>query len=211
MDVREKILSTATEEFLKNGIKCMSVQKLVEPLGISTKTFYKYFKNKEELLEEVLTSLYIQQFKVLKEDSNTENPIHLLLQIWSTAFLRENNVNYQFYNDLQYYYPEVESRVERKVGEDFWTEFRQLINRGIENDLFLKNSQPDVVLEAISVLYSVAVKTEQFGKFGLSPKIIFQNTLAVLIRGICTAKGLDDFEKYNQSIFANNQSSITSN
>ena len=204
MDVKEKILTRATEEFLKNGIKCMSVQKLVVPLGISTKTFYKYFKNKEELLEEVLTLLYIQQFRRIKYDSNTENPIHLLLQIWSMAFQRENNVNYRFYKDLHYYYPEVESRVEKKVGEDFWTEFRHLINRGIENDLFLKDTMPDVVLEAISVLYYASVRTEQFEKFELSPKIIFQNTLAVLIRGICTPKGLDDFEKYSKSIFDNN-------
>ncbi|WP_319590838.1 helix-turn-helix domain-containing protein [uncultured Draconibacterium sp.] len=204
MDVKEKILSRATEEFLKNGIKCMSVQKLVVPLGISTKTFYKYFKNKEELLEEVLTLLYIQQFKRIEEDSNTENPIHLLLQIWSMAFQRENDVNHKFYYDLHQYYPEVESRVENRVGQDFWKEFRHLINIGIENDLFLKTTQPDVVLEAISVLYSVSVRTEQFEKFGLSPTIIFQNTLAVLIRGICTSKGLDDFEKYNQPIFENN-------
>lgn len=204
MDVKEKILSRATAEFLKNGIKCMSVQKLVVPLGISTKTFYKYFKNKEELLEEVLTLLYIQQFKRIEEDSNTENPIHLLLQIWSMAFQRENDVNYKFYNDLHHYYPEVESRVENRVGQDFWKEFRHLINRGIENDLFLKTTHPDVVLEAISVLYSVSVRTDQFEKFGLSPTIIFQNTLAVLIRGICTSKGLDDFEKYNQPIFENN-------
>ncbi len=182
----------------------MSVQKLVVPLGISTKTFYKYFKNKEELLEEVLTLLYIQQFKRIEEDSNTENPIHLLLQIWSMAFQRENDVNHKFYYDLHQYYPEVESRVENRVGQDFWKEFRHLINIGIENDLFLKTTQPDVVLEAISVLYSVSVRTEQFEKFGLSPTIIFQNTLAVLIRGICTSKGLDDFEKYNQPIFENN-------
>jgi len=55
--MKKEILQTSLKQFLKHGIRQMSIQKLVEPLGISTKTVYKYFKNKEELLEEENKSL----------------------------------------------------------------------------------------------------------------------------------------------------------
>ena len=65
--MKEEILQTSLKQFLKHGIREMSIQKLVEPMGISTKTVYKYFKNKEELLEEALHLHYAQQFQILEE------------------------------------------------------------------------------------------------------------------------------------------------
>ena len=50
--MKRKILQTSLEQFLKYGIRKMSVQKLVEPLPISTKTVYKHSKNKEDLGKE---------------------------------------------------------------------------------------------------------------------------------------------------------------
>ena len=79
MDVREKILLKAKEEFLNKGTRDMSVQSLVVPLSISTKTFYKYFKNKEDLLEEILILHYNQQFAIIRDSSKEQNPVQLFV------------------------------------------------------------------------------------------------------------------------------------
>ena len=55
----------------------MSVQKLVSPMGISTKTVYKYFKNKEELLEEVLRYYFAQQFQLFERFLEEKNTIFI--------------------------------------------------------------------------------------------------------------------------------------
>lgn len=60
--MKEEILQTSIGQFLKDGIGKMSIQKLVEPLRISSKTVYKYFKYKEEFLEEALNLFHAQQF-----------------------------------------------------------------------------------------------------------------------------------------------------
>jgi len=194
--MKEKILVKAREEFFQQGIRKMLVQNLVGPLGISTKTFYKYFKNKEALLEEILTMLYYEQFNILKEYSKKQNPVQLLLTIWAKAFNQENNVNNKFYHDLKYYYPELERRVEAKVGQEFWLEFIQLIKRGINEGLFLEGILPDVVMESISVLYSTSVRTDQYAKFNISIEDSFLNTVAPIIRGICTDEGLIAYQEY---------------
>jgi|GEM_PF-6404815 len=46
-DVKDKILHTSIEHLLKNGIREMAVHKLSASLKISTKTFYRYYRNKE--------------------------------------------------------------------------------------------------------------------------------------------------------------------
>ena len=73
--MKEEILQTSLDQFLKYGIREMSIQKLIEPLGISTKTVYKYFKNKEELLEEALHLHFAGQYKLLEQLSADERVI----------------------------------------------------------------------------------------------------------------------------------------
>src|SRR3954454_18438505 len=110
--MKEEILQTALKQFLKYGIREMSIQKLVEPMGISTKTVYKYFKNKEELLEEALQLHYAQQFQTLEERIEDQKVVPLLLDIWYLAFEREYKVTNAFYQDLNYYYPELERKIQ---------------------------------------------------------------------------------------------------
>ena len=105
--MKEKILQTSLEQFLKFGIRKMSIQKLVSPLGISTKTVYKYFKNKEELLKEVLNLHYNQQYQLLEKLSENQNAVTLFYDIWHQAVLREFGINNIFFRDLHYYYPEL--------------------------------------------------------------------------------------------------------
>jgi len=45
--MKEKIIEIALQQFLKHGIRKMTVQKLTGPLGVSTKTVYNFFNNKE--------------------------------------------------------------------------------------------------------------------------------------------------------------------
>jgi len=50
MTQKEIIIEVSLQQFLKHGIKQTTIQKLIEPLRLSTKTFYKYFADKEDLL-----------------------------------------------------------------------------------------------------------------------------------------------------------------
>ncbi|MEO6731986.1 MAG: TetR/AcrR family transcriptional regulator, partial [Ferruginibacter sp.] len=83
--MKEEIIQTSLKQFLKHGIREMSIQKLIEPLGISTKTVYKYFKNKEELLEEALNLYHAQRYRNLDHLSAEGDVIPLFFDIWYTS------------------------------------------------------------------------------------------------------------------------------
>ena len=51
MTIKQKIIQGALQQFLTHGIRKMTMQKLVEAMGLSTKTVYKYFTDKEDLLQ----------------------------------------------------------------------------------------------------------------------------------------------------------------
>jgi AcrR family transcriptional regulator len=194
--MKDEILQTALKQFLKSGIREMSIQKLVEPMGISTKTVYKYFKNKEQLLEEALHFYHLQQFQLLEELSAQQKTVPLVLNIWYTAFERDYKVTNSFFRDLKYYYPEVERKIQRVISVKFIQQFKQILQNGIEEGVFREDTNPDIVMESIFILYDAATKTERFKPFRISPFDILQHTIFVYIKGFCTPKGIEELEAH---------------
>ena len=49
-ELRERIIMTATEAFTLKGIKCITMDDIAAALGISKRTLYEVFADKESLL-----------------------------------------------------------------------------------------------------------------------------------------------------------------
>jgi AcrR family transcriptional regulator len=197
--MKNEILQTALEQFIKYGIREMSIQRLIEPLGISTKTVYKYFKNKEELLEQALHLHYAQQYQMLEELSVDQNVLSLFLDVWYGAFEIEYKVTNVFFHDLKYYYPDLERKIQAAIGIKFTKQFIQIIKKGMDEGVFQDNINPAVVMEGIYVLYDAAVRTERYKPFRVSPFDVLMNTIVVYIRGFCTDKGIGELEQHIQN------------
>ena len=194
--MREKILQTAFDLFMKHGIRKMSIHKLSKSLRISTKTVYKYFENKEALLEKVLEMFREQRFQTFEKVNDSSETIPLMLDTWYMAIKKEYIVNNKFYNDLQYYYPELESKSEKEFGHKYWIFLHQAFMKGIEDGVLQSNIMPLVAMEGISALYSAVARSEQFDKFGASTYQLFKNTIVPFIRGLCTPKGVIQLEEH---------------
>jgi AcrR family transcriptional regulator len=197
--MKEEILHKSLQLFLKYGIREISNQKLVELLGISTKTVYKYFKNKEELLEEALNLLNTQSFKEWENQLVTYNTVALFCNIWYRAVEAEYNVNKVFYHDLLYYYPELHKKNEARLTKKFKEQFIQIIQKGIEEGYFQATINPDVVFETISILFKAIAREGRYQGFRLSSYEIMFHTIAVFIRGFYTQKGIQLLEEYIQT------------
>jgi AcrR family transcriptional regulator len=201
--MKEEILQKSLDQFLKYGIRDMTNQKLVELLGISTKTIYKYFKNKEELLEEALYLFHAQVQEKLRNLPAGKDAVCLFYDFWHKAVMDHYDVSNVFYTDINEYYPEFARKIEAAVTGKYSQEFIRILHNGIEEGSFRKDIIPEVVLENIFSHFEVIVRSDRFKRFHLSPDIILYNTIATTIRGICTAKGveeLDDHLKTNYSL-----------
>lgn len=194
--MKEEILQKSLHLFLKNGIRSMSNNKLVEFLGISTKTVYKHFTNKEELLEAVLYRYHNMQFEKLQHLPNDQNAACLFFDVWQLAFETEYKVNKVFYDDLSYYYPELEKKVEKVIGKKFEKHFLSIILKGIAEGSFRKEVDPEIALQSVFVLHRAAVRTERFKKFRLPASELYSDTTAVFIRGLCTNEGIHALDKH---------------
>jgi len=198
--MKEEIVQKSLKLFLKHGIRKMSNQKLVDSLGISTKTIYKYFKNKEELLEEVLHFYHNRQYDMLQNLPNEQHAACLFFDVWQIAVEMEYEVNKAFYLDLHHYYPELEKKVEGAIAQRFERHFLSIIHRGVEQGAFRPDILPEVALRSILTLHRAAVRAEPFKQFRLSPTDLLLNTTATYIRGLCTEGGLIALEEHIRTL-----------
>jgi len=189
--MKEKIIEASLQQFLLHGIKEITMQKLVVPLGISTKTMYKYFTNKEDLLEECLKVHYGEADKTLKDIlTGSPNPVVSLFRVYYIALEQDFGINHLFYHDLNYYYPDLQDKVIREYSNGALEAVTTLIRQGIDGAYFLDYLIAPVVLETLTILYTSVTRSNAYKQFGMKRDVV-KHTIDIYLRGICTAKGLE--------------------
>jgi AcrR family transcriptional regulator len=198
--MKNEILQTSLEQFLKFGIRKMSVQKLVEPLGISTKTVYKHFKNKEDLLKEALHLYYHQKHQLLEGRASEQNVVSLLCDIWYKSLEAELQINQIFFRDLLHYYPELNERFAATTDKVFTDLFMRILKRGIKEGLLKEDIIPQVALDGMYVLCAAIVRQQLFKKIRITSLDLQINTMLIYVRGLCTGSGRKEFNEYVQTL-----------
>ncbi len=67
MNTRERILSHSFNLFMKRGYTSVNISHILDDLNLSRGGFYHHFKNKEEVLKEVMEKYYIEQLNYLTD------------------------------------------------------------------------------------------------------------------------------------------------
>ena len=116
MDNRQRIIDEAAELFKIYGIRSVTMDSIANQLGISKRTIYEIFADKDELLEGVLMSMAEKQkelvTKILAESENAIAAIFKLLEINRDNF---QTMSVAFQADLKKYHHDVLMKKNRKM------------------------------------------------------------------------------------------------
>ena len=114
---KEMIIEQAAKMFAEQGIKSIRMDDIAKTLGVSKRTLYEMFEDKEELL--YLSIRYMQQQRMAKVEAklreNTDSLIYLFESIEMMMGNRE--LHRRISNNLSKFYPTTFERV-RKESED---------------------------------------------------------------------------------------------
>ncbi len=189
--LKEQIVEQSLKEFLEHGIRSMTMQKLASALGISTKTLYKFFADKEALLEGCLMVHYADMEQEIKGIVDAEpNPVDFICAVYEKSTALDFGANHLFYHDLNYYYPELQDKVIVRNAGLIGDILIGALQLGIAEGYFLRYLQPLVVLQALNVLYTSVTRYDTYKNFNLSSEELVKHTIDIYLRGICTEKGL---------------------
>ncbi len=102
--MKEKIISKASEMFLKLGFKSVTMDDIAGEMCISKKTIYKYFCNKELLIEESTAMVHKEIHEIIDTIISKEyNAIEENFEIRKMFKAIDNSPIFQLKN----HYPEI--------------------------------------------------------------------------------------------------------
>jgi len=176
--------------FGKYGIKSMTMDSLAEEMGISKRTIYEQFKDKDTLLMEVIAYYKNQteeQAHALIEQS--DNAIEALFRIMKMTIGQMMRMSPAFFHDMRKYHQKV-FRAFAEPGEirDFRIT-RKLIEKGMAQQVFRSDINIDIVNHTLHTLFDLFGHDSKLVDAGFNRKDMFDHIIIPFFRGISTPKG----------------------
>ena len=118
MEIKERIIAKAGDLFFQYGVKSVSMDELAFSLGISKRTIYENFKDKNEILLSLLMNMRDKRNKVIDSlISQTSNVVEIFIKIIEIQ-QSSPNCNAKFFEDIRKYYPHVNEFIEKDVDKN---------------------------------------------------------------------------------------------
>ncbi|TRZ46263.1 TetR/AcrR family transcriptional regulator [Robertkochia solimangrovi] len=196
--MKEKILDKSAEMFLHLGFKSVTLDDIANSIGISKKTIYQHFSNKNELVEACVFHLFDRitcSLESIKEES--ENPIEELFRIkWVIRQQLKNEANSPYFQ-LKKYYPKT-FKCFRNRQKGYMLEcVVENITKGIEMGLFRKELDVDFT-GRMYFAGMISTKDEEVFPLDIYPKDHLADLfLDYHLRAIVTPKGLETLDQFN--------------
>ncbi|WP_338377530.1 TetR/AcrR family transcriptional regulator [uncultured Flavobacterium sp.] len=106
--MKEEIIQKALDHFLKNGSKIITMDDIANEFGLSKKTLYTLFKNKEALITEAVSLLWNDYLKDVQEIiESEENPIEKIILIYKRAIEIVSSIEPIFIVSLKKYHNKI--------------------------------------------------------------------------------------------------------
>lgn len=188
----ERIIKTATKLFLQNGVKSVTIDRIVKELHTSKRTVYKFFPDKTALLKACLA---VYHSKVKAENDAiieaSDNAIAAMGKLLQQIIRRANVVNPNFFNDILHYYPGLLNESYRNTGNFAHQNFEDLAHWGIEEGIFDKEVDVEVTVKTVLTMLKLLKDTRQFPVEAFSKERLTFGILIPYMKGLCTEKGLE--------------------
>ena len=198
MEPKERILSRAEELFMKFGIRSVSMDDIANHLGMSKKTLYQYFADKDELVMGVVDG-HIQglQQECSVCHTDAKDAIHEIFMTMERIMVQFSNMNPMLLYDLEKFHYKAYQRFREHKDKFLLKIIRDNIEWGIKDELYRPEVNVDVMskfrIESMMIPFNVTVFPP--GKYNLAAisEMIIEN----FTYGLATIKGHKLIQKYN--------------
>ena len=199
--MKQKIIEEAERLFWKYGVRSVTLDDIAKRLGISKKTIYQHFADKEEIICQVIT----QHFNGTKNEAECEligahNPVEEVLRMSEVVRKHANGVNTSLFFDIQRHYPKAWTIYKQFKEEYILASIRDNLQRGLEQGLY----RADIDLEIMSRLrlecIQLGFNDEAFPPDKFKLVDVQLQLLHNFIRGILTEKGFTIYNQYNHEL-----------
>ena len=175
------------------------MDEIASQLGISKKTIYTCYADKEELVDAVFcTRMDQNQTQCVMDKGIAENAIHEIFLAWEAVAEMLGSMNPSILYDLEKYHPAVFKKFTDYKYKFLYKMIYSNIERGIKEEFY----RPDINIEVLTRLrlstMMLSFNPNVFPSSKYKPVTVEEQILFHFLHGLSTVKGLKMIEKYKQ-------------
>lgn len=198
-EMKERIKLKARDLFMRYGFRSVTMDEIAGQLGVSKKTIYQYFTDKDSLVEEVMQDeVEFMQTVCNKQLAESTNAIEELFRDMEQMNSVMDAMNPQIIYDLEKFYPRTFERFKKHKNTFLLDIIKKNLARGIKEELY--RSEIDIDVAAKFRLESSFIAFNQdifpYGKYSLLK--VSTEIYHLYLHAIATTKGKKLIEKYIQ-------------
>ncbi|MEI6816155.1 MAG: TetR/AcrR family transcriptional regulator [Bacteroidota bacterium] len=199
METDERILMVAKDLFWKYGIKSITMDDISKELGMSKKTIYQYFTDKDAVVLEITRREFsAKQVECDRMCSEAKNAVHEILLTMKQMGEMFGNMNAKLFYDLQKYHTEAWNYFSDFKESYLLTIIENNLKRGITEGLYRPSLNIKIMARIRAYQVELAFNPVLFppDKFNLVD--VQMQMIDHFLHGIATIKGHRMINKYQE-------------
>lgn len=149
MEIADRIKQKAHDLLMQYGIRSVSMDDIATSLGMSKKTIYQYFSDKDELVEAVIKDkIECNQADCLKDKHTAKDAIHevfLAIEMMQEMFA---NMNPSIITDMEKFHPKTYALFHQHKYNFLYKVFKENIERGMAEELYRPDINAEILIKA---------------------------------------------------------------
>ena len=193
-----RIIAGAAELFRNYGIRAVTMDSIATHLGISKRTIYERFHDKDELLYAVMNDMIQKQKEMVENILNTSsNVMEAVFTVIRIGREHMSSMNPLIGSDLRKYHDSVLQRIKDNCDNPDYEGNRKMLQAGIAQGLFRDDIDIEIISRAVTGLGGIVGDTNRFPPEQFTQRDLIRNIIINYLRGISTARGnklIDEME-----------------
>lgn len=204
MEVKEKILTRSQELFMRYGFKSITMDEVANHCNISKKTIYQFFSDKDAIIHEVVKrhmSTDVCRVKQLQEEATSA--LDEIMRV--SEYMKETigNIHPSVLFDLKKYHPAAWEAFNQHKHSMMIETVSNNMARGVKEGVYRSNIDINILSRLRCLEVEALFHSDLFPTHSFNPAALQVHFVDHFIRGICTPKGLLQWEEMSQKLFQN--------
>ena len=197
--MQTKILLKARDLMLQSGLRQVTMDDLAHQLGISKKTIYQYYKDKDDLVKAVV-NLELKNHELICKDckSKAENAIHEMFLLMENMKAMTQTMNPNSMMELEKHFSSSFDMIKNHKDEFLFSLIKQNLMKGIEEGCYRKDLDIDIIskfrLETVFIPFNLHL----FPLSKFNSLEVHTQLMEHFVYGLMTIKGHELMDRYKQ-------------
>jgi AcrR family transcriptional regulator len=197
MEQRERIIQGGEELLLKAGIKSVTMDDIAKHLGMSKKTIYLFFKDKNELVMALVKKkLQDDEYQLSEMISKSGNVIEEMINMMKCSEDIFSRINPIVIHDMQKYHPDAWRQFQNFKTDVLVGKLEELFTKGIKQGYIRPEIDVKILAKMRVAQFELGFNTNIFPLAEFSPWKVQYQFLEHFNYGICTLKGYKLLNQY---------------